>query len=224
MMLTHGDTSVVRRERMRGHFMGYVPLWAVTYPPSLPGIARRKTRVNALTTRQSIFLSEALLFDGCQQNSGLPEFCISSSAASRVNPTCGVKPGHDESRTTAVGTGPFKASCMLPSLRHSSPRRLGASMDRLGRSMNRLALLLAATVLFTAESTAAQSVPEFYAGRQITFIVGASTGGGYDRQARLVARHLGKHLPGTPTIIVQNMPGAGSLAATNYIYNAAAKD
>jgi tripartite-type tricarboxylate transporter receptor subunit TctC len=103
-------------------------------------------------------------------------------------------------------------------------RRLGASMDRLGRSMNRLALLLAATVLFTAESTAAQSVSEFYAGRQITFIVGASTGGGYDRQARLVARHLGKHIPGTPTIIVQNMPGAGSLAATNYIYNAAARD
>jgi len=53
-MLTHGDTAVVRRERMRGHFMGYVPLWAVTYPPSLPGIARRKTRVNALVTRQSI--------------------------------------------------------------------------------------------------------------------------------------------------------------------------
>jgi tripartite-type tricarboxylate transporter receptor subunit TctC len=90
--------------------------------------------------------------------------------------------------------------------------------------MTRVALLLAATVLFTAGKAAAQSVSEFYAGRQITFIVGASAGGGYDRQARLVARHLGKHIPGTPTIIVQNMPGAGSLAATNYIYNAAAKD
>jgi len=90
--------------------------------------------------------------------------------------------------------------------------------------MNRVALLLAAAALFTAGSAAAQSVAQFYAGRQITFIVGASTGGGYDRQARLVARHLGKHVPGTPTIIVQNMPGAGSLAATNYIYNAAAKD
>jgi len=90
--------------------------------------------------------------------------------------------------------------------------------------MNRVALLLAAAVLFTAGSAAAQSVSEFYAGRQITFIVGASTGGGYDRQARLVARHLGKHIPGTPTIVVQNMPGAGSLAATNHIYNAAARD
>src|SRR5262245_6812062 len=90
--------------------------------------------------------------------------------------------------------------------------------------MNRLALLLAAAVLFTGVRTAVQSGSEFYSGRQMTFIVGASAGGGYDRQARLVARHLGKHVPGTPTSIVQNMPGAGSLAATNYIYNAAAKD
>jgi tripartite-type tricarboxylate transporter receptor subunit TctC len=57
-----------------------------------------------------------------------------------------------------------------------------------------------------------------------TLIVGASTGGGYDTQARLVARHLGKHIPGNPIIIVQNMPGAGSLAATNYIYNVAPND
>ena len=90
--------------------------------------------------------------------------------------------------------------------------------------MNCVALLLAAAALFTAGETAAQSVSEFYAGRQMTFIVGASTGGGYDRQARLVARHLGRHIPGTPTIVVQNMPGAGSLAATNHIYNAAARD
>jgi tripartite-type tricarboxylate transporter receptor subunit TctC len=72
--------------------------------------------------------------------------------------------------------------------------------------------------------TYAQSIAEFYSGKQITLIVGASAGGGYDTQARLVARHLGKHVPGNPTIIVQNMPGAGSLAAANYIYNVAAKD
>jgi tripartite-type tricarboxylate transporter receptor subunit TctC len=75
-----------------------------------------------------------------------------------------------------------------------------------------------------ATPTYAQSVAEFYAGKQITLIVGASAGGGYDTQARLVARHLGKHVPGNPTILVQNMPGAGSLTATNYIANAAAKD
>lgn len=85
------------------------------------------------------------------------------------------------------------------------------------------ALVIAAT-LWAVTPGWAQSVAEFYAGKQITFIVGASTGGGYDTQARLVARHLGKHIPGNPTIVVQNMPGAGSLAAANYIYNAAPKD
>src|SRR6516162_7979845 len=152
-------------------------------------------------TRQSIFLSEALFF----------------SMDARV------KPGHDESRATAVGTGPLRPYGMLPSSRHPD---VSARCEHgwIGASMNRVALLLAATVLFTAGRAAAQSVSEFYAGRQIMFIVGASTGGGYDRQARLVARHLGKHIPGSPTIVVQNMPGAGSLAAANYIYNAAPKD
>jgi tripartite-type tricarboxylate transporter receptor subunit TctC len=84
--------------------------------------------------------------------------------------------------------------------------------------------LVAAATLWAVTPAAAQSVAEFYTGKQISFIVGASNGGGYDTQARLVARHLSKHIPGNPTIIVQNMPGAGSLAAANYIYNVAAKD
>src|SRR5262249_57752250 len=71
---------------------------------------------------------------------------------------------------------------------------------------------------------AAESVQDFYAGRQVTVIVGSGAGGGYDLQARLMARHLGKHIPGNPTFIVQNMPGAGSLAAANHIYNAAPAD
>jgi tripartite-type tricarboxylate transporter receptor subunit TctC len=85
------------------------------------------------------------------------------------------------------------------------------------------AVIFVAT-MWAVTPTNAQSVAEFYAGKQITLIVGASAGGGYDTQARLVARHLGKHVPGNPTILVQNMPGAGSLTATNYIENAAAKD
>jgi tripartite-type tricarboxylate transporter receptor subunit TctC len=84
-----------------------------------------------------------------------------------------------------------------------------------------VALALSATLTWSA---AAQSVAEFYAGRHINLIVGSSAGGGYDTQARLMARHLGKHIPGTPTIVVQNMPGAGSLTATNYMFNAAPKD
>jgi hypothetical protein len=63
---------------------------------------------------------------------------------------------------------------------------------------------------------------DFYAGKQIIFVVGAGVGGGYDLQARLTARHLGKHIPGNPTIIVQNMPSR--IAAANHMFSAAAKD
>src|SRR5258707_3475208 len=84
--------------------------------------------------------------------------------------------------------------------------------------------LVFAAAMWAVTPAYAQSVAGFYSGKQITLIVGASAGGGYDTQARLVARHLGKHVPGNPSIIVQNMPGAGSLTATNYIHNAAAKD
>ena len=89
--------------------------------------------------------------------------------------------------------------------------------------MKSVALFSVAVVwLSTVASAAAQT--DFYAGKQITLIVGASAGGGYDTQARLVARHIGRHIPGNPIVVVQNMPGAGSLAATNYIYNVAAND
>jgi hypothetical protein len=84
--------------------------------------------------------------------------------------------------------------------------------------------LLVAALVAAATPATAQSVRDFYAGKQITVIVGAGAGGGYDLQARLMARHLGKHIPGNPTFIVQNMPGAGSLAAANHIYNAAPAD
>jgi tripartite-type tricarboxylate transporter receptor subunit TctC len=70
----------------------------------------------------------------------------------------------------------------------------------------------------------ADAVAEFYRGKQVSLVVGYGTGGGYDVYARLVARYLGRYIPGNPAIIVQNMPGAGSLRAVNYLYNAAAKD
>jgi tripartite-type tricarboxylate transporter receptor subunit TctC len=70
----------------------------------------------------------------------------------------------------------------------------------------------------------AQSVETFYRGRTVTIVVGYTVGGGYDVHARVLARHLGKHIPGNPSIVVQNMPGAGSLRAANYLYNAAPKD
>ena len=70
----------------------------------------------------------------------------------------------------------------------------------------------------------AQSVEDFYRGKTVSLVVGFSVGGGYDLYARHLARHLGKHIPGNPTVLPQNMPGAGSLKAANYIYTAAPKD
>ncbi len=92
------------------------------------------------------------------------------------------------------------------------------------RIVMRPMMFLVAAACFAATPAAAQSVAEFYAGKQITLIVGSTPGGGYDNQARLVARHIGRHIPGNPTVIVQNMPAAGSLAATNHMFNIAPKD
>lgn len=71
---------------------------------------------------------------------------------------------------------------------------------------------------------AENTVDDFYAGRRINLIVGYGPGGGYDTAARLVARHIGRFIPGNPTIVVQNMAGAGSLRAANYLYLTAPKD
>ena len=60
----------------------------------------------------------------------------------------------------------------------------------------------------------AQETDTFYKGRTVTIIAGSAAGGGIDIYARLVGRHLGKHIPGAPSVIVQNMPGAGSLSAS----------
>jgi tripartite-type tricarboxylate transporter receptor subunit TctC len=70
----------------------------------------------------------------------------------------------------------------------------------------------------------ARAQEPFYRGKQIRIIVGLSSGGGYDRAARLIARHIGKHIPGNPDIVVQNMPGAGSVTAANYVWGVAKPD
>jgi tripartite-type tricarboxylate transporter receptor subunit TctC len=74
----------------------------------------------------------------------------------------------------------------------------------------------------------AQDMPRdlatFFAGKRIQLVIGWEVGGGYDIYARLLARHIGKHIPGNPAIVPQNMPGAGSRQAANWLYNIAAKD
>ncbi|MBI2531966.1 MAG: hypothetical protein HYW03_07075 [Deltaproteobacteria bacterium] len=69
-----------------------------------------------------------------------------------------------------------------------------------------------------------KAVAEFYRGKTVRIVVGFSAGGGYDQYSRLIARHLSKHIPGNPAIIVDNMAGAGSIIAANHTFNAAPKD
>ncbi len=86
------------------------------------------------------------------------------------------------------------------------------------------AFALLALLLALPQGAMAQSVADFYRGKNLNLIVGYSAGGGYDTYSRILARHLGKHIPGNPSIVVQNMPGAGSLKFANYLYNVAPKD
>src|SRR2546430_540959 len=84
-----------------------------------------------------------------------------------------------------------------------------------------------AASLFGAALTSPASAAEpedFYKGKTVSLVIGYSVGGGYDAYGRLVARHLGKHIPGNPSVVAQNMTGAGSLKAANYLYSVAPKD
>ncbi|MEA2990790.1 MAG: hypothetical protein QOG83_3501 [Alphaproteobacteria bacterium] len=85
-------------------------------------------------------------------------------------------------------------------------------------------IAIGAAALFPAAVAHAQSPAEFYKGKNVDMLIGYSVGGGYDVYARLVARHMGKHIPGNPTVTPKNMEGAGSLRLANWLYNVAAKD
>jgi tripartite-type tricarboxylate transporter receptor subunit TctC len=89
--------------------------------------------------------------------------------------------------------------------------------------MKRICALLVVTLALCAQAHS-ESVEDFYRGKTVNIIVGFSAGGGYDLYARLLGRHIGRHIPGNPAVNVQNMPGAGSLKATQYVYNVASKD
>ena len=82
----------------------------------------------------------------------------------------------------------------------------------------------AAMALPTGEAQAQASVEAFYKGRQMTMIVYSPPGSTYDIYARALVRHMDRHIPGKPNFITQNMPGAGGLKATDYLYNIAPKD
>lgn len=69
-----------------------------------------------------------------------------------------------------------------------------------------------------------QAAEKFYSRKTVSIVVGSGAGGGFDTTARIVSRHIGKHIPGTPVVIVENMPGGGGLVAANHMFNAAPKD
>jgi tripartite-type tricarboxylate transporter receptor subunit TctC len=85
-------------------------------------------------------------------------------------------------------------------------------------------VVLAIASLLAAVPAAAQPANDFYQGKQIRIVVGSTAGGDYDVWARLLARHMIRHIPGNPAIIVENMPGAGTLVATNHVFNVAPRD
>ena len=93
------------------------------------------------------------------------------------------------------------------------------------QSFTRLTLALVSLLVgFSMGRTVAQPLEDFYRNRSLNFYVGAAPGGGYDITARLMAQHFGRLIPGNPSVVVKNMPGASSLQLANYIYNTAPKD
>src|SRR5690349_14820987 len=85
-----------------------------------------------------------------------------------------------------------------------------------------ISTVLAATAMAAASAFAQQK--SFYEGRTVTIVVGYSPAGGYDNYARMLARHIGRHIPGSPNVIVQNMPGAATLTSVRYLDASAPQD
>jgi tripartite-type tricarboxylate transporter receptor subunit TctC len=110
-------------------------------------------------------------------------------------------------RTLSFGCGVW-----VPALRPGRRRCVG------------LAAAIAFALVVSPHPAAAAGVEDFYKGRTVSIIIGYSVGGGYDTYGRMLARYLGDHIPGRPNVVPQNMPGAGSVKAANYIYGVAAKD
>lgn len=116
-----------------------------------------------------------------------------------------------------AGTGPAPMD-------HSKER--GAECIARSRMLWTAASLALAAIAAVCQPgrASADNVENFYSGRTFSILVGNSPGGGYDAQARLLSRHIGDHIPGRPTVVVQNMPGAGGLSAANYFANVGPRD
>ena len=91
-------------------------------------------------------------------------------------------------------------------------------------TMLRAAIIFVFSVLHFLGPVQAQAVADFYRGKTINVWIGYGAGGGYDLSARVLARHMGRYIPGEPTLVARNMPGAGSLSLANWLYNVAPKE
>jgi hypothetical protein len=136
---------------------------------------------------------------------------------------------HQEATEGASGAQTLNPACSrkiaaLPGLALWLPG-LSRQCEHMATLVN---LVLACGAALTAVSNAtcarAQDSPDFYKGKTVSLYVGSTTGGVYDVYARLLARHMGQHIPGNPKILPLNMDGAGGLRLANFLYNAAPKD
>jgi tripartite-type tricarboxylate transporter receptor subunit TctC len=101
-----------------------------------------------------------------------------------------------------------------------STKPIGISVVRKGSIVVQFALAMVASTALADQP----SVATFYHGKTVTFVVGSDSGGGYDLNARTVARYIGKYIPGNPTVVAENRPGAGSVVAANYVNSVAPPD
>ena len=90
--------------------------------------------------------------------------------------------------------------------------------------MSKRLLALSTVAILIALGSGGARAQSFFEGRTIRLIVGFAPGGGFDTYARVLSRHMGRHIPGTPTIVVENMTGAGSLISANHLYRVAKPD
>src|SRR5215218_1362008 len=100
----------------------------------------------------------------------------------------------------------------------TTPRFIGLVL-----AMAASAALVAASLLGASTKVSAQSPEQFYKGKTVEFLIGYAPGGSNDAYSRLIATHIGKHIPGNPSVVPRNMPGAGSFLAVNRIYATAPK-
>jgi len=146
---------------------------------------------------------------------------------------------HTEAMRTAIGSVPGDRTYLtgFPALSHDEQPLYNRDLGQGEEIAVPIALLVLLFMFGTLGAVAvpfafalvtlpahADDVADFYKGKRVNMIVSYGPGGGYDVYARVLARYIGRHIPGNPTIVVQNMPGAGSLRGANYIYNVAPKD